>query len=158
MASFIRPLQSLDEIGPNTFMSYEGYREDDGSIFALRLEFTRNELLRSEYNLKMTLIPRVKEPNYEKLKPGVLSISRVGTFRLVPSEEAQAYVRRIGESLIPSYQRSLADDDPNKIHFRFYLVKGRHINAFALPNGIIVVWSDPQKSYHLQREVIGINR
>ncbi len=141
MRNYIRPLQSLDEIGPDTFMTYEGYREDDGSIFALKLEFMRNELLNREVKLGRTLTPKIREPNYEKLKPGVLSITRVGAFKLVPSEEAQAYIRRIGESLIPYYQRSLADDDPNKIPFKFFLVKGKQFNAFSLPNGVIVVFS-----------------
>ncbi len=140
-SDFSRPLQSLDEIGPNTFMTYEGYREDDGSIFALRLEFMRNELLKREINLSTALTPRIKEPDYLKLKPGVLKLSRVGAFKIVPSEEAQAYVHRIGESLIPAYQRSLADDDPNKIPFKFYLVQGKQVNAFSLPNGVIVIFS-----------------
>lgn len=140
-SDFSRSLQSLDEIGPNTFMTYEGYREDDGSIFALRLEFMRNELLKRETNLSTALTPRIKEPDYLKLKPGVLKISRVGAFKIVPSEEAQAYVNQIGESLIPSYQRNLADDDPNKIPFKFYLVQGKQVNAFSLPNGVIVIYS-----------------
>ena len=140
-SDFSRTLQSLDEIGPNTFMTYEGYREDDGSIFALRLEFMLNELLKREINLSTALTPRIKEPNYLTLKPGRLKISRVGAFKIVPNEEAQAYVHRIGENLIPSYQRSLADDDPNKIPFKFYLVQGKQVNAFSLPNGVIVIFS-----------------
>ena len=138
---YARPLQSLDEIGPNTFMTYVGFRHEDGSIDAIRLEFVRNELEKGEAKLWKKLTPKIKEPQYREGKPGQLKISKVGKFKLVPSEEAQEYVRQLGESLIPPYQKSLPAGDPSKIPFQFYLVKGKTANAFALPNGVIVIFS-----------------
>ena len=134
------PLLSLDEIGPNTFLNYEGMRERDGSIAATRLTFMRNELQPNEEQFHKRMRPIVKQPNFEKKKPGRLRIG-MHSFKLVPSREAQSYLRQLGESLIPEYQKNLPREDPNKIHFKFYLVKGMIPNAFATPNGVIVVFA-----------------
>ena len=136
----IRPLQSLGEIGPNTFMTYEGTRRKDGSFQAARLEFVRNEMERGEARMWKRIAPKIVEPKAEG-KPRILKISRIGKFALVANEEAQEYVRRLGQALIPPHQESLLDGDPNKIPFQFFLVKGKVANAFATPNGLIVIYS-----------------
>ena len=134
-----QPFGSIDQVGPNTFLTYEGLREADGSIAATRLTFVRNELQPNEARWRKRLESTVKEPGTKKNRPKVLTIGSIGRFRLVPSDEAQSYLGELGESLIPKFQRELPPNDPNKIPFRFYLVQGRFPNAFALPNGIIVV-------------------
>ena len=45
----------------------------------------------------------------------------------------------IGRTLIPRYQRNMADSDSSKIPFRFFVVIEKEPNAFALPNGVVVV-------------------
>jgi hypothetical protein len=137
----VRPLESIDQIGPNTFMNYEGARQPDGIILAKKVEFTRNELEQGEAKMWKDLSPKVKDPNFAQFKPGELAIKKVGKFKLVPSAEAQNYIERLGQSLIPAYQRSLPPGDPNKVPFRFFLVQDKSANAFALPNGTIVVFS-----------------
>ena len=59
---------------------------------------------KGEAKLWKKLTPKIKEPQYREDKPGQLKISKVGKFKLVPSEEAQEYVRQLVESLIPLYQ------------------------------------------------------
>lgn len=133
-------LESLDQITPGIFMAYEGQREPDGSVAATRLEFVRNELEKGEDKLRKELEPKVKEGDFLKEKPGELKIRKVGKFKLLANPEVQAYVQRIGERLVPQYQRDLAGD-PNKIHFRFYVIDAKHANAFALANGVVVIHS-----------------
>ncbi|MBI4464763.1 MAG: hypothetical protein HY647_08685, partial [Acidobacteria bacterium] len=55
-----RPLESLNEIGLNTFMTYEGYRQPDGSVAAARVELMRNELEEQEAELWERLSPRLR--------------------------------------------------------------------------------------------------
>ena len=136
-----QPLESLDQVRPNTFMTYEGHRQPDGSIDAMRIVFVRNELERGEAKLWKELEPRVKEPNYRQGKPGEIKIRGVGKFKLVPNEEVQKYVQSVGEGVIPRFQKDLPAEDPNKIHFRFYVVDVKQPNAFALANGVVVVHS-----------------
>jgi len=72
---------------------------------------------------------------------GELKINRVGKFKTVPDQSVQEYVTRIGQQLIPSYQRELAETDPAKIPFRFFVVQNKEPNAFALANGVVVIHS-----------------
>lgn len=135
-------LQSLEQIGPNTYMTYEGIRGEDGSILANNLTFMRNELTQIEVRgYKRLKAKIIKEPNYKKNKTGYLQIRASGVFYLVPLREAQDYIQRIGNSLISDYQKNLPDDDPNKILFQFYIIKNYFPDAFAysLPDGSIIV-------------------
>jgi Zn-dependent protease with chaperone function len=43
--------------------------------------------------------------------------------------------------LIPAHQRDLPASDPSKIPFQFHVVVDKTPNAFATPNGIVVVHS-----------------
>jgi hypothetical protein len=140
-ADDLQLLESLDQIGPNTFLTYEGIRQPDGSIAAARLEFVRNEVEKGESRLWRDLEPKVKESEFVQAKPGELKIRNVGKFKLLPSQEVQAYVQQLGESLVPTFQKDMPASDPNKIHFRFYVVDEKQPNASALPNGVVIVHS-----------------
>jgi hypothetical protein len=134
-----RPLGSLDEVSPGTWLSYEGRRQEDGTILASKLEFWHDEMKAGESRLWRQLTPRMKALHSKGLTSEELIISRVGRFRLVPSDEAQEYVRRVGESLIPAFEKNLPSSDPRKIPFQFFLVQNQETNAFALANGTVVV-------------------
>lgn len=138
-ASDFRPLQSLTEIQPGDVMNYEGKVDSDGAILAERVEFMRNDLEKGEASLWKSLKVNEKAPDFQSLKPGELKIDRIGKFKLLPNKEVQEYVGRIAQSLIPRYQRELPDADPLKLPFRFYVIVNKNPNAFALPNGIIVI-------------------
>lgn len=138
---FARPLNSLDEVKPNTFMTYEGTRDADGTIVARKVTFMLNELESGEAKMWKNLTPKVKEPNFPQGKPGEVRIAKVGKFKLLPNQEAQSYVQHLGQRLIPAHQKALPAGDPNKIPFRFFLVQSKDANAFALPNGTMVVFS-----------------
>jgi len=140
-ADNLKLLESLDQIGPNTFMTYEGLRQLDGSIAATRLEFVRNDMEKGESRLWKELEPKVKESGFAESKPGELKIRNVGKFKLLPSQEVQNYVQQLGDSLVPAFQKDMPANDPNKIHFRFYVVDEKQPNAFALANGVVVVHS-----------------
>ncbi len=140
-AGDLQLLESLDQIGPNTFMTYEGIRQPNGSIAATRLEFVRNEIEKGESRLWKELEPKVKESEFAQAKPGELKIRSVGKFKLLPNQEVQAYVQRLGDRLVPAFQKDMPANDPDKIHFRFYVVDEKQPNAFALANGVVVVHS-----------------
>src|SRR5262249_50246029 len=59
--------------------------------------------------------------------------------KVLPNREVQAYVNRLGQSLVPEYQRRLADTNPQKIPFRFVVVVKKAFNAFSCPNGIVII-------------------
>lgn len=134
-------LTTLDGLNLDTFVHYEGMRRKDGSIQARWVEFQHAELESGEAKMWKRFEPKeVKQPDYANLVPGELKM-HWKKYRLVPNEEAQQYIARIGESLIPQHQRDLPAGDPLKIPFRFYLVEAKSFNAAAYPNGVVVVHS-----------------
>lgn len=54
-------------------------------------------------------------------------------------QSAQDYIRRIGLSLIPDHQKNLADDNPFRVPFQFFLVEDKSTDLIAYPNGVIIV-------------------
>jgi hypothetical protein len=133
-------LQSLDQIAAGMSITYQGRRDPStGIINADRLTFSRNDLESGEAKLWQSLKVTAQPGN--ALNPGDLKISKVGKFKLLPSEHVQQYVRSVGQSLIPAYQRDLPVTDPRHIAFQWYVVRNKEANAFALANGTVVVFS-----------------
>ncbi len=123
-------LARLDDVHRNMFVSYEGLRQADGTIRALKLEFTDNELTSGEAKLRKSLTPKVKP--FKSEKPGELQIRGVGKFKTVPSDAVQQYARQLGESLVPPNQKELATGDPNKIPFQFFCHREQDAQRFRL--------------------------
>jgi Zn-dependent protease with chaperone function len=133
-------LNSLDQVTVGMLMTYVGKRDrETGRILAERVEFSNNDLEDGEAKLWTSLKTSVKTA--EALKPGELKIDEIGKFKLLPNQAVQDYVAAIGRSLIPAYQSDLALDDPLRIPFQFHVVLNDEANAFATPNGIVVVHS-----------------
>ena len=135
------PLKSLADVRTGMAMTYEGRRDPDGTIMAVRVEFARNDLEPSEKKMWDSLKVSNKPFNAAQALAGELKINSVGKFKTLPDQEVQDYANRIGRQLIPEYERDLPDSDPSKIPFRFYVIQDKTPNAFALPNGIVVIHS-----------------
>jgi len=133
------PLKDISDVKAGMFATFEGIEQPDGAILASRIIFVKNELEKGEGNLWKSLKLTEKTPNFTEGEPGELKVSSVGKFKLLPNKEVQDYVERIGQSLVPAYQKNLADDDPQKIHFKFYVIRSKEANAFALANGVVVI-------------------
>jgi hypothetical protein len=135
------PLTSLDELNLDTFLRYEGTQEPDGSINARKIVFHHGELEPGEAKLWRRMEPKIKEPDYSSFAPGELKMHWEKKYHIVPDREAQDYIAKLGEDLVPAHQRDLPANDPLKIPFRFYLVEGKSFNATAYPNGVVLVHS-----------------
>jgi len=133
-------LTSLDSLNLDTFLHYEGKRQADGTIKADKVEFEHGEVENGEAKMLKHLEPKVKDPDYLALAPGELKM-HWKKYKIVPSKEAQDYISKLGESLVPDHQKEMPADNPLKISFRFYLVQAKVFNAAAYPNGVVVVHS-----------------
>lgn len=134
-----KPLKDIADVKAGMFATYEGIEQPDGAILASRIVFLKNELEKGEGNLWKSMKITEKTPNFIQGDPGELKVSKVGKFKLLPNKEVQDYVERVGQSLVPAYLKAMTDDDPQKMHFKFYVVRSKEPNAFALANGIVVV-------------------
>jgi len=135
------PLKSLADVTTGMAMTYDGRRRADGTIVAERVEFTRNELEPGEKRMWESLTIGSQPSTSARGLAGELQINGVGRFKMIADERVQKYANRVGSRLVPAYQRELPDTDPNKIPFRFFVVEEKSPNAFALPNGIVVIHS-----------------
>lgn len=157
-----RPLSSLDDVSVGMLMTYEGRRDPaDGSIIAERVEFQHNDLEDGEKKMWESIKAEMKPFGGNPAAPGELKIEHVGKFKTLPDPDVQAYVEGLGRSVIPPHQRDLPPADPSKIPFQFHVVVDNTPNAFATPNGIVVVNSglfdvlenEAQLSFILAHEV-----
>ena len=157
-----RPITSLDEVSVGMLMTYEGRRDPvDGCIVAERVEFRHNDLEDGEKKMWDSVKAEVKPFAAASAAPGELKIDHVGKFKTLPDPEVQSYVEAIGLKAIPPHQRELPATDPAKIPFQFHVVVDKTPNAFATPNGIVVVNSglfdvlenEAQLSFILSHEV-----
>jgi Peptidase family M48/Domain of unknown function (DUF5666) len=133
------PLKDIADVKPGMFATFEGITKPDGTILASRIVFVKNELEKGEDGLWKSMKITERTPNFTTVEPGELKVSSVGKFKLLPNEDVQKYVNRIGQSLVPAYQKNLAEGDPQKINFRFYVIRDKDANAFALANGVVVI-------------------
>ncbi|HVB59452.1 MAG TPA: hypothetical protein VNE63_23850 [Candidatus Acidoferrales bacterium] len=120
---------------------YECVRQEDGSILASKVEFEHAEMEPGEAKLWERLIPKFKDADTLSSKPAELHILR-SRYKIVPIKEAQDYIQKLGESLVPAHERDRQPKDPLKISFRFYLVEDKSLEVLAYPNGIIIVKSE----------------
>lgn len=140
---YAKPLASPDDIHANTWISYEGTQQPDGSVLARKAEFTRNTISSKldkqrknwEYD-PAAISSDTNQSGVERFFHGV-DPKRYPPY---PDAATQARIQTIGAKLIPSYQAALPSSEPARIDFRFYLVDApKWLDAYPLPNGIVLV-------------------
>ncbi len=141
-SNFHPPLQSLGDVTTNVWVEFRGEQRRNGLIVATEATFKKNEIGDRESGLrkKADYDPSKVDP---KDKQGGLSKAFLGVKakRIPPAKDpaSQARVERIGQNLVPAYQRVLPDSDPTKIHFRFQVVDVDWRQTWDLPSGVILV-------------------
>jgi hypothetical protein len=159
--SFYGDVTSLDQVAPNDWVSFSGKRGQDGIIDAAkaRLLPAKPTKFKAAKNLEIRSVktrPAGSTGNAlvsegkgtptaptdgasleqdEQLKIGL------GRWHTLPADQPlQQRVHRIGMALVPAYQREMADDDPSKIHFRFFAIDDNklHGNVNLLDGAVLV--------------------
>lgn len=134
-------LTSLKDVQPGLIMTYRGTEQADGTVLASQVVFVKNEQENSEFDLWREFTRKEKPVNAATGAPAELKIGDA-KYKVSPNADVQAYVTRVGQSLIPAYQENLRDGDPNKIPFRFTVVMEKGFNATAYPNGEVVIYDE----------------
>lgn len=152
---FHNDLKTLRDVGPNTWIRFEGRRDDGGTLVATKAEFfpagTRN------WQARMGPKKAKQEPDYQPVTRDSLMDADGNLVSLhtkvrysesdgycawhrVPADQAiQERVERVGMKLVPAYQRELAPDDPSRIAFRFYAVDYDKIRSAGACNAGLVL-------------------
>ncbi len=159
--AFSGDLTSLAEVSENTWISFSGKRGKDGILEAKKAQFVpaKPTKFKAARNLEIATVktrPAGAQDNAmtsqamgtpaiagdgaalkqdEELKIGL------GHWHTLPADQPlQQRVHRVGMALVPAYQREMADDDPSKIHFRFFAVDNDKLHgAICLLDGVVLV-------------------
>lgn len=106
----------------NTWVKYKAERHQNGSLVASDIEFFPFERPDKEQKYAKSSDFRIDPPDYDKRIPGKAhGLARTAT--ILADRELADHVTKVGESLIPAWQKSLADNDPAKVHFHFWILQ-----------------------------------
>ena len=140
---WVSPLTSPTDLKTNVWVDYHGVQQADGTVLVDTLTARPNTVTHSEDKLREK---REFDPAQvdEGDKQGFWSKAFKGIdpsrFPAHNDPIMQARVERIGNSLVPSFQKALPPTDPTKIEFRFQVIEPeKWRDALSLPSGIILI-------------------
>lgn len=130
------PFPNFDYMQLGSFVEIEGSRDATGLIQARTVKTWPNLLTKEDKAIKQAIASGLQVP--ETLSGGQMTVGGIN-FRLTRNLDLQAFVTEVGYNLIPKWTEELADDDPTKIEYRFYVVNDPSFNASAFPDGTVIV-------------------
>jgi hypothetical protein len=158
---FLGDLDSLADVSANTWLHFSGKRSKDGILDAAKAQFipAKPTKFKAAKGLEVATVKTrpagVKEAAMTSEAKGTPATSDdgvalqqdeqlkigLGRWHTLPADQPlQQRVHRIGMALVPAYQRAMADDDPSKIHFRFFAVDDNKLRgAICLLDGVVLV-------------------
>lgn len=160
--SFLGDLKSLSNITANCWLRFEGKRDDKGVLDASKATFApaKPRNFKALQGIEVASV-QVKPVDgnasgaasgaTESFMPGEDGTAltedkqvKIGPFshwHTLPADQPlQQRVHDLGMKLIPAYQLQLPDDDPSRIHFRFYAADySRTRTDICLLDGVIIV-------------------
>jgi hypothetical protein len=159
--SFLGNLDSLADVSANTWLQFSGKRGNDGILEATKAQFipAKPTKFKAVKNLEIATVKTrpagVTDPAMTSAATGTPAIRDDGAaikqdeelkigfghWHTLPADHPlQQRVHRIGMAVVPAYQRAMADDDPSKIHFRFFAVdNNKWQGAVCLLDGAVLV-------------------
>jgi len=138
-------IDALDDVRPGDWIQYKGRLDNAGLLTASSAGFSRTYITNRELKLRgkeeynPASVPQDARQSKIEEAFGVYDPKRFPPFK---NPAMQARIERIGNSLIPAYQKALSGSAPAKIHFRFQLVDAKSVGdamTMTLPNGVILV-------------------
>ncbi|MHB1959732.1 MAG: hypothetical protein ACYCO5_11945 [Acidobacteriaceae bacterium] len=151
---------------PNTWVTYKAVRAPDHNITATHLVFWPNRVGTKERTYLARHAATIHEPDFAAHVPGTIQYPHEKPIEVLPSRAVQDYVSAVGMEMVPQYQKDLPDNDPTKIHFRFYAVRpfvATNKNFFMDTDGMLpyyrfmrrVVYNSPKPNAML-RDIVAM--
>jgi hypothetical protein len=156
VTDFSGALKALPDVVPNTWIRFEGVRDDTGVLVARKAAFFpagSHKVFRAMGPKKAKQVPDYQPVTQESLLDAsgrfVSLRTKVrysdsggpcGWHRVPADQTLQERVERIGTSIVPAYQKHLQPDSPYRIPFRFYAVADDKVRSvFACNDGLVLV-------------------
>ena len=140
--AFVDPLKNLADVDADTAVQFAGKLDLDGKLYASKAKFFPRVPQKAKGLLSREAKPwEFSAPDYEHQTPGSIRIRMIAGKHKVPADKAlQERVARVGLSVVPAYQRALAEDDPQKIPFRFYAFDDEDLSSEVCgTDGLILI-------------------
>jgi hypothetical protein len=141
--SLASPLTSLADVHPGAWVAYEGRPEVDGSLTVNTIAIAPNTVSERDAKILKHISARIVPPDYAAKKVGDIYFgsSKHAWAHIIADQSMQERVQTIGAKLVPAWQRALAENDPLRIHFQFFVVARKPIehDAFSFSDGTILI-------------------
>jgi Domain of unknown function (DUF5666) len=149
---FSDPSLTLAKVDVNTWVKYQGQRNEAGELVASSVVFLPGKLSqqRSASRLQHSAIP-FRPAGSTRKNPAELAQGgekvwggevRLGAhwYRIPQDPSLQGRVDRVGMSLVPAYQKEMPANHPSKIPFRFYAVDDSRVRTeICSTDGLILI-------------------
>jgi len=125
-------LKKLGDVGANTWMRYAGKRDNSGVLQATKVTFAPGKLkaIKDDVVGLTGEQMRFQAPDLTNRKDGQVNLEVFRGWRTVPADgELQERIGHVGMSVVPGYQKAIAESDPRKIKFRFYAVDDERLRS-----------------------------
>ena len=117
-------LKTLADVGLGTWIRFEGKRSKDGVVVALKALFFTAKAERIKDIPSIEVVDAgFKAPDLDQHKDGRVMLGPMAAPHAIPADrDVQERVTRVGMSVLPFYQKAMADGNPFKLEFQFYAV------------------------------------
>ena len=137
--SFQEPLKSIADVTTNVWIAFSGEMRKDGVVVAEKASFAPNVVDKHESSFREKR-DEWFSPSKQNLKGEIKMPFLLGKLKISSDVQLQERVNRIGQLLVPAYQRALPATDPTRIEFKFYAVDRKFVpEAWSFPGGEIFV-------------------
>lgn len=115
---------SAELFRPNTWVKYGGFPEQENNRVSLvQINLWPNGIpdLERQFDSRFNVAVHQDDPSHS----GTVVVSdgkHEKALKLLPDADVQRFVAKIGNSVVPEYQKLLPESDPTKVHFHFYVV------------------------------------
>lgn len=107
---------------PDTWVKYKAEHQMNGRLVASQIAFYSFGRSDKEQKFAKSSDFKIDPPDYDKGVPGKVHFF-AHTMTILADRQLADHVTKIGESLIPEWQKKLTDNDPAKLHFHFYVIQ-----------------------------------
>jgi hypothetical protein len=141
--TFTASLGSLADVAAGQWIQYSGTLQADGTVRIDSATIYPDLVSHREAKLRKDTDYDPSQVPYEEAQDQLSTEFLLSYYKHIgpwPDAAMQARIQRIGNSLVPAWQRALPDSDPAKINFRFAAVNQKHFGeGFDLPSGVILL-------------------
>jgi hypothetical protein len=137
--NFNEPLKSIADVKTNVWIAFSGELRKDGVVVADKATFTPNVVNKHESSFREKWDKEVSLSK-ENAKGEIKLPFPFGKLKISSDLQLEERVNRIGQLLVPAYQRALPATDPTRIEFKFYVVDKKSLpGVWSFPGGEIFV-------------------